>query len=35
LRCIMNKKLVKIVTIILLLAMAAGTISLIINAFLQ
>ncbi len=31
----MNKKLVKIVTIILLLAMAAGTISLIINAFLQ
>jgi hypothetical protein len=31
----MNKKLIKIVTIILLLAMAAGTISLIINAFLQ
>ena len=35
LRCIMNKKLVKIVTIILLLAMAAGTISLLINALLQ
>ena len=31
----MNKKLVKIVTIILLLAMAAGTISLLINALLQ
>lgn len=31
----MNKKLIKIVTVILLLAMAAGTISLIINAFLQ
>ena len=31
----MNKKLIKIVTIILLIAMAAGTISLIINAFLQ
>lgn len=31
----MNKKLIKIVTIILLLAMAAGTISLLINAFLQ
>jgi|GEM_PF-1363079 hypothetical protein len=31
----MNKKLIKIVTIILLLAMAAGTISLIINALLQ
>ena len=31
----MNKKLIKIVTITLLLAMAAGTISLIINALLQ
>lgn len=31
----MNKKLIKIVTIILLIAMAAGTISLLINAFLQ
>lgn len=31
----MNKKLIKIVTIILLLAMAAGTISLLINALLQ
>lgn len=31
----MNKKLIKIVTVILLLAMAAGTISLIINALLQ